>query len=146
MADPQTPPRPRSGRPTGLPAAIGLLLVAAGVAGELRFLWTVAPYVAVAQLALGIACLACAVGVLVGDNLASRVFGLTAVVFCLGGHVLAKTVGLPGATALNGPPGPGEVTMIALQLLTGLALSLQLVPEGPESHAPAVREPSTPED
>jgi hypothetical protein len=104
----------------------GLLLIGAVIAARVRLVWSVAPYAGVLDLALVVADLGTAVWLWRRDATEPRLVALFAVVVALAGHALAKTVGLPGASRLNGTPGPWESFVLFLQAAMLVLISTDL--------------------
>jgi hypothetical protein len=68
----------------------------------------VAPYAGLLDLALVVADLGITVWLWCRDAIEPRLVALPALAVGLAGQILAKTIGLPGASGLNGTPGPWE--------------------------------------
>jgi hypothetical protein len=108
--------------------ASALCLILNGVAGIVDAImsWQVAAYVGVLSLLMAVASAATALRLWVGDALLALTVATVVLALQLVGHSLAKTIGLPGASALSGPPGTWEVVFVALQLIILVGVCWQL--------------------
>lgn len=123
--------------------ALGLMLIGVVIAARARLVWSVAPYAGLLDLALVVADLGITVWLWCRDAIEPRLVALPALAVGLAGQILAKTIGLPGASGLNGTPGPWETSVLFLQAAMLLLISTdlwrrhrRLTPDGSTPHRP----------
>lgn len=107
-------------------AALAMLLLAATMLAQLPGVWSVAEYLGILDLALVIAGLVAAVWLWFSDAVEPRLVALLIALLAITGHVLAKTLGLPGASSVNGAPGRWELVIMAGQLAAIVEISMEL--------------------